>query len=92
MHNKIAYTGDMIKQTKRVVILLIAVLCVIVGLFGLILPLIPGIAFFMLALVIFSLFFPIVGEKMHYHTRHYPKLQTMIVRMREWVARVVGEV
>jgi preprotein translocase subunit Sec63 len=45
-----------------------------------------------LALVIFSLFFPRVGERVHHHTRHYPKLHAAIVRMEDWVRRTIGEI
>jgi uncharacterized membrane protein YbaN (DUF454 family) len=81
----------MIKQTKRTAVFILAIICVLIGLVGVVLPLIPGVLFFALALVIFSLFFPVIGEKMHYHTRNYPKLQQTIVRMRAWVENTIGE-
>lgn len=81
-----------IRHTKRTIVFLAAIFCVLVGIAGLILPLIPGLVFLALALVIFSLFFPRVGERVHHHTRHYPKLHAAIVRMEDWVRRTIGEI
>lgn len=81
-----------IKQTKRTAVFIIAIFCVLIGVAGLILPIIPGLVFLALALVIFSLFFPVIGDKMRHHSRHYPKLQDAIVRMEDWVRRTIGEI
>lgn len=80
------------KQTKRTFVFILAIFCVLVGLAGLILPVIPGLVFLALALVIFSLFFPVIGHKMRHHSRHYPKLQDAIVKMEDWVRRTIGEI
>ncbi len=81
----------MIKHTKRTLIFILAVLFVVIGIAGLILPLIPGLVFIAVALVIFSLFFPIIGEKVRHHTVRYPKLHAIIERLDERVRRIVGE-
>jgi uncharacterized membrane protein YbaN (DUF454 family) len=82
----------MIKHTKRTLLFLIAVLFVIIGLAGIILPLIPGLVFIALALIIFSLFFPVIGEKARNHTVKYPKLHAIIEELDERVRRIVGEI
>ncbi len=80
------------KQTKRTFIFIVAIFCVIIGLAGIILPIIPGLVFLALALVIFSLFFPSIGEKMRHYSRNYPQLQEAIIKMEDWVRRTIGEV
>lgn len=66
-------------------------MCVVIGIAGLILPIIPGLVFLAVAAIIFSLFFPIIGEKMRHHTKRYPPLHTTIEKMDEWVRRTVGD-
>ena len=81
----------MIKNTKRTLIFISAIFLVVIGIAGLILPLIPGLIFIALALVIFSIFFPEVGEKLHHYTRNYPRLQEAIKKMEDFVRRITGE-
>lgn len=81
----------MIKHTKRTLIFLLAVLFVVIGIAGFVLPLIPGLVFIAIALAIFSIFFPVIGERAQYHTRKYPKVQKVIRDMEERVRRMVGE-
>ena len=81
----------MIKHTKRTVIFLIAILFVFVGIAGLILPVIPGLVFIAVALIIFSLFFPIIVERVREYTVKYPKLHAIINSMDERVRHIVGD-
>ena len=81
----------MIKHTKRTFIFLIGILCVVIGLAGLILPIIPGLVFLAIAVIIFSLFFPSIGEKARHHTVKHPKLHAAIERLEERVRNIVGE-
>jgi uncharacterized membrane protein YbaN (DUF454 family) len=61
------------------------------GWLGIVLPLIPGLVFLALAVVIFSIFFPSIRGHMHYHSRNFPKVQEAIVKMEQWVERTIGE-
>ncbi len=81
----------MIKHTKRTVIFLVAILFVFIGIAGLILPIIPGLVFIAVALIIFSLFFPIIGERVREYTVKYPKLHKVLNDMDERVRRIVGD-
>jgi uncharacterized membrane protein YbaN (DUF454 family) len=80
-----------IRHTKRTIVFFAALMCVVIGIAGLILPIIPGLVFLAVAAIIFSLFFPIIGEKMRHHTKRYPPLHTTIEKMDEWVRRTVGD-
>ncbi|TSC69341.1 MAG: hypothetical protein G01um101456_246 [Parcubacteria group bacterium Gr01-1014_56] len=81
----------MIKHTKRILIFFLAVIFVLVGIAGLILPLIPGLVFFALALIIFSIFFPLLGDKARAVTRKYPKLDALVEKLDMWVRRMIGD-
>jgi uncharacterized membrane protein YbaN (DUF454 family) len=81
----------MIKNTKRAVIVLVAFLFLVVGIAGIVLPVIPGLVFIAVSIILFSLFFPAIGEKTRRHTRKYPKLHQAIIDIEERVRRIVGE-
>lgn len=81
----------MIRHTKRTIIFLLAILFVILGFAGLVLPLIPGLVFFALSLIIFSIFFPTIGEWVRRHTIKYPRFHAVIVNLDERVRRMMWD-
>ncbi len=81
----------MIKNTKRAFFFLLAVVFVFVGMAGFVLPVIPGVVFIALALIIFSIFFPSIRERADRHTTKYPKLHAVIVKLDALVRNTIGE-
>ena len=82
----------MLKQTKRALIFFLAIIFVVIGIAGFILPLIPGLVFIALALIIFSIFFPGIRTWADQHTVRYPKLHAVIIKLDGWVRRMIGDI
>lgn len=82
----------MIRNTKRTLLIIFAIVFFIVGVAGLILPIIPGLLFLAVAVALLSVFSPTIQELLHSHTRKVPKLHTIVLKVDEYVRRIIGEI
>ena len=78
------------KHIKRTLILSAAVLCILLGLLGLVLPFVQGVLFIAIGLILLSLCSPTMREWMEIHTKRYPKLHAVVERMERWMVKIIG--
>lgn len=79
------------RHIKRVFVLTIAVIFILLGLAGLVLPFLQGFLFLAIGLLLLSLYSPSVREWMDRHTVKYPKLHQLVLRAEGWVVGIIGK-
>ena len=75
----------MSKKAKKVLILSVAIIFIILGFFGLVLPFVIGV--FLLSF--YSLKARLWIEK---HTKKYPRLFSITKKVEAWMAKIIGEI
>ena len=78
------------KQLKRVLVLSLATVFLLLGLAGLVLPVLQGWLFLVISALLFSMYSPRIRVWIHEHTATYPWLHTIVVRAQGWTERVFG--
>jgi len=78
------------KHAKRVLVLSLGILFLLVGLAGLVLPIIQGWFFLAISLLLFSMYSPSLRAWIDRHTQRYPHLHTFVMRAEAFVVRVFG--
>ncbi len=81
----------MIRNTKRTLVLIVGALFLVLGVVGLVLPFLQGFLFLAVGLIILSVVFPALRERTHEQTRRYPKIHAFVLKVDDWVRRVIGE-
>ncbi len=81
----------MIKHTKRAIVFLVGFILVIFGLAAFALPIIPGIVFVVVGLLLLSTFSPSMREWIDKHTRRFPKVHEGVAKIQHFISRIVGE-
>ena len=79
------------KKVKRTLLLISAIVFIILGIIGLVLPFLQGFLFIALGVILLSLYSPSMREWLEKHTRKVPKLHALIEKIEGWVVRVIGE-
>ncbi len=69
-----------------------AILFIILGLIGLVLPFLQGFLFLAIGVVLLSLVFVQVKEFRHKHTARFPRLHKIIEDTEGWIIKYIGEV
>jgi uncharacterized protein YqgC (DUF456 family) len=80
------------KKLKRGFVLTGAILFILIGLVGLLLPFLQGILFIAIGLLLLSLVVPQVRTFLDRHTVRYPRVHRIVLDAERWVVRVVGEI
>lgn len=78
------------RHAKRVLVLTLATLFLLLGLAGLVLPILQGWLFLAISLLLFSMYSPRLRAWMDRHTARYPKLHQFIERANARIVRVFG--
>ena len=84
--------STMYKKTKRAFVFVLAVAFILLGVVGLVLPVLQGWFFFAIALILLSLLYPSLRIWIKDRTRRYPKLHSTVERTEAWVDKTIGEV
>ena len=79
------------KKLKRGAIWVVALIFILLGLVGLVLPFLQGILFIAVGLLLLSLVVPGVRVYLDRHTVRYPHIHQAVLRVEAWVVRIVGE-
>lgn len=80
------------RQAKRGAILLAALLFLVMGLVGSLLPFLPGFVFIAIGLILISIVSLTVHNYIERHTSRYPRFHKLITKLNTAVRKVVGEV
>ncbi len=78
------------KEIKRVLVIILAVLCILLGLAGLVLPFLQGFLFLALGLLLLSLYSPSLRAWIDKNTVRYPKLHQAVLKVEGWVVKIIG--
>lgn len=79
------------RHIKRVLVLTVALIFIVLGLAGLVLPFLQGFLFLAIGLLLLSLYLPSVREWMDRHTVKYPKLHQFVLKAESWVTGIIGK-
>lgn len=80
------------KKIKKITILTVAILSLLVGVFGLALPLLPGVIFLLIGFLLFSLYYPKTRLWINKHLEKYPHLFSVIEKIEKWLVKTIGEI
>lgn len=78
------------KQLKKIFILTLASVLFVLGLAGLVLPVLQGWLFLAISALLFSMYSPALRAWLDRTTVKYPKLHAFVGRAQEWTTRVFG--
>lgn len=81
----------MLRHTKRAIIFIIGLLFLFLGVIGLALPFLQGILFIAIGLLLLSIYSPTLREWVEHHTRKYPKVHAQVLKVQQFINRIVGE-
>jgi uncharacterized membrane protein YbaN (DUF454 family) len=76
---------------RHTVIILVALFLILVGIVGLILPLLPGILFIVVGLLLLSAYNPRFEFWLHEQTKKYPPLHKMALELQAFIERIIGK-
>ncbi len=68
----------------------LAVLFIVLGLVGLVLPFLQGFLFLAIGILLLSLYSPTVRHWLDTHTVKYPKLHRFVGKAEAWVVKIFG--
>lgn len=78
------------KELKRILVLTLATAFLLLGLAGLVLPVLQGWLFLAISAILFSMYSPSMRAWMDKHTVRYPKLHRVISKAQDWTTKVFG--
>lgn len=78
------------KELKRVAVLTLASLFLLLGLAGLVLPVLQGWLFLAISAILFSMYSPSMRAWIDEHTVRYPKLHKVVGKAQDWTTKVFG--
>jgi uncharacterized protein len=78
------------QNLKRIFIITLGVLFIVLGLAGLVLPVLQGWLFLAIGAILLSMYSPGLRAWMDKHTVKYPKLHAFVGRAHAWTERVFG--
>jgi uncharacterized membrane protein YbaN (DUF454 family) len=80
----------MIKHARRIALIILAVLLILVGTAGLVLPILPGIVLLILGLLLLSMFYPALDSWIHSLTKKNPQAHATAQKFRDFLQRIIG--
>jgi uncharacterized protein len=78
------------KELKKVLILTLATVFLLLGLAGLVLPILQGWLFLAISALLFSMYSPKIRMWIDTHTVKYPKIHKFVGRAQDWTTKVFG--
>ena len=80
------------KKAKKVLILSVAIIFIILGFFGLVLPFLQGIIFLVIGVFLLSFYSLKARLWIEKHTKKYPRLFSITKKVEAWMAKIIGEI
>ena len=78
------------RHAKRVLVITLGVIFVLLGLAGLVLPLLQGWLFLAIGALLLSMYSPTLRGFIHRHTTKYPRIHAFVERAEGWTTKVFG--
>jgi uncharacterized membrane protein YbaN (DUF454 family) len=79
------------KHLKILVTIILALLCILVGIAGLVLPLLPGVVFVVLGLLLIATVSPRVDSWINKITFKYPLTRAPAEALKKFIERIIGK-
>ena len=80
------------KHAKRVLVLTVAIIFIILGLAGTVLPFLQGFLFIAIGLMLLSFYSPKIRLFIEKHTEKYPRLFSVVKKVEGWFIKIIGEI
>lgn len=80
------------KKAKKIIVLTLGIIFIILGLLGLVTPLLQGILFLIIGFMLVSFCSPKFHLWINKHRERYPHLTSVINKTEAWIAKIVGEI
>ena len=80
------------KKIKRIIVLIAGIVLIILGLLGLVLPVLQGVIFLIVGLLLVSLCFPKVRIWMQKYTERHKQTSLIINKTEKWLTKFIGEI
>ncbi|MEI8174556.1 MAG: hypothetical protein WCG28_01245 [bacterium] len=80
------------RQAKKIFILATGITFIILGLIGLVLPVLQGVLFLIIGFILISFYFPKVRLLIKKHVDKYPHLSPVINKIETWIIKFIGEI
>jgi uncharacterized membrane protein YbaN (DUF454 family) len=77
---------------KRTIVIVLGFIFLILGIVGLALPFLQGFLFIAIGLLLLSAVSPTLRHYVESHTRRWPKLHEVVMRVDGWFKKIIGEV
>ena len=78
-------------HAKRIIIFTLGILFIALGIAGLALPFLQGFLFLAIGILLLSVYSPSLREWMQSHTRRWPKLHEMVLKVEAGLIKIIGE-
>lgn len=80
------------KKIKKTFVWILGIIFIIIGLIGLVLPIVQGILFLAIGFFLLSLCSPKVSLHINKHAEKYPNFHQKLKKVEAWVIEKVGEI
>lgn len=77
---------------KQTFVVIFALIIIVIGVLGLVLPLLPGIALLILGLLLLSMYNPGVETWLSKLTSKYPPAHAFAESMKKFIERIIGKI
>ncbi|HWB34258.1 MAG TPA: hypothetical protein VG753_03005 [Candidatus Paceibacterota bacterium] len=81
----------MMRHTKRTLIFVVAIVLIVLGIIGLVLPFLQGLLFLAAGAVLLFILFPSLREESHRHTVKYPKVHSFLLKVEDKLREMIGD-
>jgi uncharacterized membrane protein YbaN (DUF454 family) len=80
------------RKIKKTLILTLGIIFIILGLLGLVLPVLQGILFLIIGFLLLSLYFPKIRFHIQKHAEKNKHSLSMLNKVEKWIAKIIGEI
>ncbi|OGI94857.1 hypothetical protein A3A03_00910 [Candidatus Nomurabacteria bacterium RIFCSPLOWO2_01_FULL_40_18] len=78
-------------KIKKILVIIVGIIFIVLGLFGLVLPFLQGIIFLIIGFLLLSLCFPKIRLRIKKHTERHKHLSSTINKIETWLVKFIGD-
>jgi uncharacterized protein len=78
------------RNLKRILVLTLGIFFIVLGLAGLVLPILQGWLFLLIGALLLSMYSPAIRSSIDRRTAPYPKIHAFVERAQGWIVKVFG--
>lgn len=80
------------KKFKKILVISVAVVFIILGIAGLVLPFLQGVLFLFIGVILLSFYFPKPRLWIEKHSARYPHIFALTKKIEKWMAKIIGDI